>query len=53
MADELSIKVNGRTWPVASDPDTPLLYVLSNEVALRGPNQRPANSSSEMAGRKC
>ena len=37
MADELSIKVNGRTWPVASDPDTPLLYVLSNELALHGP----------------
>jgi aerobic-type carbon monoxide dehydrogenase small subunit (CoxS/CutS family) len=37
MADELSIKVNGRILPVASDPDTPLLYVLSNEVALHGP----------------
>jgi aerobic-type carbon monoxide dehydrogenase small subunit (CoxS/CutS family) len=37
MADELSIKVNGRAWPVASDPDTPLLYVLSNDLGLRGP----------------
>jgi aerobic-type carbon monoxide dehydrogenase small subunit (CoxS/CutS family) len=37
MADELSIKVNGRTWPVAASPDTPLLYVLSNELALHGP----------------
>jgi aerobic-type carbon monoxide dehydrogenase small subunit (CoxS/CutS family) len=37
MADELSIKVNGRAWPVAASPDTPLLYVLSNELALRGP----------------
>ncbi len=37
MADELSIKVNGQTWPVASDPDTPLLYVLSNELRLHGP----------------
>jgi aerobic-type carbon monoxide dehydrogenase small subunit (CoxS/CutS family) len=37
MADELSIKVNGRTWPVAASPDTPLLYVLANELALRGP----------------
>jgi aerobic-type carbon monoxide dehydrogenase small subunit (CoxS/CutS family) len=37
MADELSIKVNGRPWPVAADPDTPLLYVLSNELALHGP----------------
>jgi aerobic-type carbon monoxide dehydrogenase small subunit (CoxS/CutS family) len=37
MADELSIKVNGRPWPVASSPDTPLLYVLSNELQLHGP----------------
>jgi aerobic-type carbon monoxide dehydrogenase small subunit (CoxS/CutS family) len=37
MADELSIEVNGRLWPVAADPDTPLLYVLSNELALHGP----------------
>jgi aerobic-type carbon monoxide dehydrogenase small subunit (CoxS/CutS family) len=37
MADELSITVNGRAWPVASSPDTPLLYVLASELALRGP----------------
>jgi aerobic-type carbon monoxide dehydrogenase small subunit (CoxS/CutS family) len=37
MADELSIKVNGRTWPVNASPDTPLLYVLSNELRLQGP----------------
>ena len=37
MADELSIKVNGRAWPVSSSPDTPLLYVLSNELQLHGP----------------
>ena len=37
MADELNIKVNGRQWPVASSPDTPLLYVLSNELRLHGP----------------
>ena len=36
MAD-LEIKVNGRTWPVAASPDTPLLYVLSNELRLKGP----------------
>jgi aerobic-type carbon monoxide dehydrogenase small subunit (CoxS/CutS family) len=36
MAD-LSIKVNGRMWPVAAAPDTPLLYVLANELQLRGP----------------
>jgi aerobic-type carbon monoxide dehydrogenase small subunit (CoxS/CutS family) len=37
MADELSIKVNGRVSPVRSDPDTPLLYVLMNELGLHGP----------------
>src|ERR1700675_3674846 len=37
MADELNIRVNGRLSPIASDPDTPLLYVLSNELALHGP----------------
>ena len=37
MADELSIKVNGRVAPVSSSPDTPLLYVLSNELGLHGP----------------
>src|SRR5262249_24557278 len=37
MADELKIKVNGRTWPVAASPDTPLLYVLANELELKGP----------------
>ena len=35
MADEL--KVNGRTVKVAADPDTPLLYVLTNELELHGP----------------
>jgi aerobic-type carbon monoxide dehydrogenase small subunit (CoxS/CutS family) len=34
---ELNIKVNGRTWPVAGTPDTPLLYVLTNELQLQGP----------------
>src|SRR6266568_1621594 len=37
MADELKIKVNGRDWPVAASPDTPLLYVLTNELELHGP----------------
>src|SRR5205085_3072464 len=34
---ELNIKVNGRVWPVAAAPDTPLLYVLTNELQLQGP----------------
>jgi aerobic-type carbon monoxide dehydrogenase small subunit (CoxS/CutS family) len=37
MADDLKIKVNGTTWPVSASPDTPLLYVLSNELELKGP----------------
>jgi aerobic-type carbon monoxide dehydrogenase small subunit (CoxS/CutS family) len=37
MADPLRIKVNGRDWPVAAGPDTPLLYVLTNELELHGP----------------
>jgi aerobic-type carbon monoxide dehydrogenase small subunit (CoxS/CutS family) len=37
MADDLKIKVNGREWPVSASPDTPLLYVLTNELRLQGP----------------
>jgi aerobic-type carbon monoxide dehydrogenase small subunit (CoxS/CutS family) len=37
VASELKIKVNERSWTVSSAPDTPLLYVLSNELQLQGP----------------
>jgi aerobic-type carbon monoxide dehydrogenase small subunit (CoxS/CutS family) len=37
MADDLKIKVNGREWPVSASSDTPLLYVLTNELQLHGP----------------
>ena len=37
MADAINIKVNGKTWPVAASADTPLLYVLTNELKLQGP----------------
>jgi aerobic-type carbon monoxide dehydrogenase small subunit (CoxS/CutS family) len=37
MADAINIKVNGRTWPVEASADTPLLYVLTNELQLQGP----------------
>ena len=37
MANELKIRVNERVWTVAATPDTPLLYVLSNELNLQGP----------------
>ncbi len=32
-----SLKVNGRTHQVEADADTPLLYVLQNDLALKGP----------------
>ena len=37
MANELKIRVNERVWTVESAADTPLLYVLSNELNLQGP----------------
>ena len=37
MANELKIRVNEQVWTVAATPDTPLLYVLSNELNLQGP----------------
>ena len=37
MADDLQINVNGSIRLVASSPDTPLLYVLMNELQLKGP----------------
>ena len=33
----MQIKVNQKTWTVAAPPETPLLYVLSNELQLHGP----------------
>jgi aerobic-type carbon monoxide dehydrogenase small subunit (CoxS/CutS family) len=37
MATQLKIRVNERQWTIAAPPDTPLLYVLSNELLLQGP----------------
>src|SRR5215472_12064158 len=37
MADELVITVNGERHAVQAAPDTPLLYVLRNELGLNGP----------------
>ena len=37
MPDNLVITVNGKARPVQSAPDTPLLYVLRNELGLNGP----------------
>ena len=37
MDNKLQITVNGRARTVTSAPDTPLLYVLTNEMLLQGP----------------
>jgi aerobic-type carbon monoxide dehydrogenase small subunit (CoxS/CutS family) len=33
----ITLKVNGRTHTLDVDPATPLLYILSDDLALRGP----------------
>jgi len=37
MASELNIRVNDQQWSITSTPDTPLLYVLADELGLNGP----------------
>jgi aerobic-type carbon monoxide dehydrogenase small subunit (CoxS/CutS family) len=37
MATKLRVRVNNRQHTVAAAADTPLLYVLANELDLRGP----------------
>ncbi|CAO4177509.1 (2Fe-2S)-binding protein [Methylorubrum populi] len=38
MARQMSLKVNGRAAPVTvDDPETPLLYVLRDDLGLHGP----------------
>ena len=37
MANKLRIRVNGRQHSIDAAPDTPLLYVLTNDLALHGP----------------
>ncbi len=34
---ELKLRVNDKAWTVNVAPDTPLLYVLQNELGLKGP----------------
>ncbi len=34
---KLALRVNGRTQNVDADPETPLLYVLRDDLGLRGP----------------
>jgi len=38
MSDEIVITVNGKRHKVQASPDTPLLYVLRNELGLSGPH---------------
>jgi aerobic-type carbon monoxide dehydrogenase small subunit (CoxS/CutS family) len=37
MASKLKIRVNERVTEIDAAPDTPLLYVLSDELHLQGP----------------
>ena len=37
MANEIIITVNGKQHPISATPDTPLLYVLRNELGLNSP----------------
>jgi len=37
MAGEIRFNLNGRAATVTNAPDTPLLYVLTNELELKGP----------------
>ena len=37
MSDPIKIIVNGAAHAVQAEPDTPLLYVLRNELGLNGP----------------
>jgi nicotinate dehydrogenase subunit A len=37
MENPIVITVNGKSHTVEADPDTPLLYVLRNELRLHGP----------------
>jgi nicotinate dehydrogenase subunit A len=38
MSKEIILKVNGESRRVRAEPDTPLLYVLRNDLALNGPH---------------
>ena len=37
MANEIHLRVNEQVRTVAAAPETPLLYVLTDELALQGP----------------
>ena len=35
---KIEIKVNGRMHALDAEPDTPLLYILRNDLGLQGPH---------------
>ena len=37
MANEIELRVNEKLWKVTAPPETPLLYVLMNDLELKGP----------------
>ena len=37
MAETIELKVNGRREAVRAEPETPLLYVLRNDLGILGP----------------
>jgi aerobic-type carbon monoxide dehydrogenase small subunit (CoxS/CutS family) len=37
MAKEIQLRVNDKMRTVTASPETPLLYVLTDELALQGP----------------
>jgi aerobic-type carbon monoxide dehydrogenase small subunit (CoxS/CutS family) len=37
MTQEIILHVNGQTHQITADPETPLLYVLRNDLGLKGP----------------
>jgi aerobic-type carbon monoxide dehydrogenase small subunit (CoxS/CutS family) len=37
MASELQLRVNEKVQAITASPDTPLLYVLTDDLALQGP----------------
>jgi len=37
VAEMITLRVNGQSHSVAAEPDTPLLYILRNDLGLSGP----------------
>lgn len=37
MSEAVTLTVNGTTYPLNVEPETPLLYILRNELGLKGP----------------